>query len=387
MNKQAPTLVILGEAPVRLWGLDNAERLRRAFARFGVTEVLINPETLPDAGDILLTRADSIIEIYLIRDFMERRDVILGAPDRQGGAPREVYAAHVTNGEAEAARDLLLRGEATEGEVPSGLSLLGPLEVGSAFNQGLRKKANPYALRLTRESRPEIEKLTFAASYKGATDFVTKYVWPWPARHMTRWAADLHISPNTVTTASLILVCLTFWLFWRGDFLLGCLSGWLMCLLDTVDGKLARVTLTQSKWGNVYDHGIDLIHPPFWYWAWWEGLRALSPEALPPIYDQALWVIIVGYVVGRIMEGVFHRGFGIQTHIWRKIDSKFREITARRNPNLFILTVATLLAAPDIGFLAVAVWTVLSLIFHAVRLLQASWVRIRGGEIRSWLEA
>ena len=386
MSKQAPTLVILGEAPVRLWGLDNAERLRRAFSRSGITEVLINPESLPESGDIVLTRADSIIEISLIGDLIERRGVILGdAPGRSG--PREIYAAHVDNGEAEAVRALLLQGVAEEDEVPEGFLLLGPLELGSTYNQSLRKRSNPYALRLTRESRTEIEKLTFAASYKGATDFVTKYVWPWPARHMTRWAADLHISPNHITTLSLVLVCVAFWLFWRGDFLLGCLAGWGMCLLDTVDGKLARVTLTSSKWGNVYDHGIDLIHPPFWYRAWWEGLRLVTPEALPPIYDQALWIIIVGYVVGRIMEGIFHRGFGIQTHIWRKIDSRFREITARRNPNLFILTVATIFGAPGIGFLLVALWTVLSLIFHAVRLVQASYIRARGGEIRSWLEA
>ena len=41
-----------------------------------------------------------------------------------------------------------------------------------------------------------------------------------------------------------------------------------MTFLDTVDGKLARVTLTSSPFGNVLDHSLDLIHPPFWYWAW-----------------------------------------------------------------------------------------------------------------------
>jgi len=30
--------------------------------------------------------------------------------------------------------------------------------------------------------------------------------------------------------------------------------------------------MTYSSWGNIYDHGIDLIHPPFWYWAWFIGL-------------------------------------------------------------------------------------------------------------------
>ena len=47
-----------------------------------------------------------------------------------------------------------------------------------------------------------------------------------------------------------------------------------MTFLDTVDGKLARVTLRSSPFGNVYDHSIDLIHPPFWWWAWIVGLPA-----------------------------------------------------------------------------------------------------------------
>ena len=61
-----------------------------------------------------------------------------------------------------------------------------------------------------------------------------------------------------------------------GHFGLGPGAAWLMTFLDTVDGKLARTTLTSSKWGDILDHGIDLIHPPFWYvaWAWALASRA-----------------------------------------------------------------------------------------------------------------
>ena len=52
-----------------------------------------------------------------------------------------------------------------------------------------------------------------------------------------------------------------------------------MTFLDTVDGKLARVTVTSTKLGNVFDHGIDLVHPPLWYLAWGIGL-ALEPPAI-----------------------------------------------------------------------------------------------------------
>jgi hypothetical protein len=96
--------------------------------------------------------------------------------------------------------------------------------------------------------------------------------------------------------------------------------------------------------------------------------------------------IVGGYVVQRIIEGDFMRRFGqMHIHVWEKIDSDFRLITARRNPNMVILFVATLAQRPDIGLIAVAVWTVLSCLFHAVRLAQAVGRKARGEEIKSWL--
>ena len=243
----------------------------------------------------------------------------------------------------------------------------------------------PYVLSLIDEPVARIEKRTFDASYKGATDFVTKWCWPVLARWATKWAAEHGISPNTVTTVSLVFVLAAIYLFAEGQFLLGVVAAWAMTFLDTVDGKLARVTLTSSKWGNVYDHGIDLIHPPFWWAAWWYGLKGMAAPEMAGALDAALWIVLAGYVLGRVLEGLFLHGFGIQTHIWRPIDSVFRQITARRNPNLAILMVGALAGRPDWGFLAVAAWTVLSLGFHAVRLAQAAWLRRRGGEITSWL--
>src|SRR3546814_8348483 len=125
-----------------------------------------------------------------------------------------------------------------------------PDELGSTWNIALRKKASPFVVSFEAASTDELERLTCGASYKGATDFVTKYLWPWPARQVTRWCAQTGITPNAVTLFSLVLVFVTMWLFAEGHFLIGCTVGFLMTFLDTVDGKLARVTLTSSKWGE-----------------------------------------------------------------------------------------------------------------------------------------
>ena len=63
------------------------------------------------------------------------------------------------------------------------------------------------------------------------------------------------------------------------------------------------------------------------------------------------WVIAAilgGYVVQRIMEGIAIKWLGLEIHIWRPIDTLFRQITARRNPNLILLTVSALLWASPI---------------------------------------
>jgi hypothetical protein len=72
-------------------------------------------------------------------------------------------------------------------------------------------------------------------------------------------------------------------------------------------------------------------------------------------------------------------------HVWRPLDSQFRLVTARRNPNMVILFVALLFARPDVGIELVALWTIVSLIFHAVRMAQATVRSEQGKAVSSWL--
>jgi phosphatidylglycerophosphate synthase len=181
-----------------------------------------------------------------------------------------------------------------------------------------------------------------------------------------------------VTAVSWLLAIAAGLLFWKGWFACGLACGWLMTFLDTVDGKLARVTLTSSPFGNVFDHAIDLIHPPFWYLAWGLGVSGTI--------DAATIVVITGYLLGRGLEGGFMLAFGFETHCWRPIDSLFRTITARRNPNLLLLSVGTLGGRPDLGLVMVAIWTVVCMGFHIERILQALFERSRGIRIECWDE-
>jgi phosphatidylglycerophosphate synthase len=249
----------------------------------------------------------------------------------------------------------------------------------------LRKRDRPFVLALDAADPEPVERAAYNAAYKGVTDALTLYLWRRPAFYLTRWAAQAGLSPNMVTAVGAIFCVLATYLFWIGQYWPGIAAAFAFMVLDTVDGKLARCTGTSSKWGNIFDHGIDLVHPPFWWWAWAEGLHDYGTPIEPVLSSMLLVAIICGYVAQRLIEGVFVRRFGMHIHVWRKLDSKFRLVTARRNPNMVILVVALLFRRPDLGLELVALWTLVSLIFHAVRLAQANARRDRGRPVVSWL--
>ncbi|HEX2624805.1 MAG TPA: CDP-alcohol phosphatidyltransferase family protein [Sphingomicrobium sp.] len=270
------------------------------------------------------------------------------------------------------------------GLVPTGLDSIDADDSEHSYTE-LRKRERPFALRLEPGKGPTAERAAYDGSYKGVTDALTLYLWRRPAFHLTRWAALAGIKPNQVTLVGAALCVATFFLWIGGHFWAGMATGFGFMVLDTVDGKLARCTGQSSRWGNIFDHGVDLIHPPFWWWAWAEGLRATG-QGFERVYElMVVGTIIVCYIVQRLIEGVFIKRFGMDMHTWRRADSLFRLVTARRNPNMAILLLALALGAPALGLELVALWTFVSLLFHAVRLAQASEWRRRGRPVSSWL--
>lgn len=188
-----------------------------------------------------------------------------------------------------------------------------------------------------------------------------------------------------MTTISIVLVLAAAVLFAEGLYGWGLAGAWIMTFLDTVDGKLARVTVTSTRFGHLLDHILDLVHPPFWYLLWGLGLQSFSPGIPGLTLSLAIWVIFIGYIVGRLVEGIFRKWLGgFVIFCWRPFDSYFRLVTARRNPNLILLTMSLVFRRPDLGLVAVAGWTALSSLLLLVRLGIAVYARMHG-PLRSWL--
>jgi hypothetical protein len=83
---------VLGDAPVRLWGLSPRERLVRLLQRAGVAGVGDAGEPAPAVGSVVLVRGDWVYDDRVVTALVRTRGVLLqaagGGRGGGGGAPR-----------------------------------------------------------------------------------------------------------------------------------------------------------------------------------------------------------------------------------------------------------------------------------------------------------
>lgn len=366
---------VTGDSTTRIWGLTPRARLLRQFRQLKNVTAVDDLSSLPGAAPVLIARADYVMEVRTLELLLERPGVLLRCP-----ADGRLAAAFVPRSQAAQAIALLDRDEAG---APGHFDIAEPAGLGG-YDHLLRRAEPPLLEPLSEDNRQRLEDKLYGSSYKGITDLVTKWLWPRPAKKGVRICAAAGITPNMVTLTGAVLVLAVCVLFYQGYFIAGLAAGWFMTYLDTVDGKLARVTVQSSRLGHVLDHGMDIIHPPFWYVLWGMALAG-TPVVFGLDRAGMCWVIVLGYIGGRIAEQGFHLLGNTSMFAWRPFDAWFRLITARRNPCLVILTAACLAGRPDWGFIGIALWTAATTAVLVLRLLQGALARARTGPLRSWL--
>lgn len=271
-------------------------------------------------------------------------------------APRTPLAKSGARNLLELAEDQLAAGAAREVE----LSAISP------HIRNLRRDLPAYAFRLTASGVGVVERWLFWSNYKGSTDFLTRYVFPpfvWAA---VRPLARLGIHPNWVTGLAVVLCLAAIPLWATGRWWLGFAAAYAMAVLDSVDGKLARLTYTTSDFGNALDHGTDLIHPPFWYAAWAWGLAG---GPVGPTFELTLWLFLL-YAADRLLAPLFLSITGKSIHGYAPIDVRMRTFISRRNVNLPVFTLSLPLGLGALAIHFVVAWQAVCFVFHAVRVAQ-----------------
>ncbi|MGD9742327.1 MAG: CDP-alcohol phosphatidyltransferase family protein [Dongiaceae bacterium] len=237
------------------------------------------------------------------------------------------------------------------------------------FIRKLRRNLAPYILPLRASpERDAAERFLFRSNYKGSTDLFTKYVYPPLVWRMVRPLAAARIHPNWVTLLSIVMTlaavpCFAYGYFWTGFAL-----AYGMSVLDSVDGKLARLTFTDSNLGNLLDHGLDLVHPPLWYAAWAIGLAGGDLHS-PLMIAGGILILI--YVCDRLVLKIYSVRFQRGLHTHAPVDAFLRSFIARRNINLPLFTIGYALGYGEAAFYAVVAWQAATLAYHTVRV---AWI-------------
>jgi phosphatidylglycerophosphate synthase len=366
---------IVGDPQIRLWGLTPRERLTRQIRQIPEAIAIDDLRAVPREAWVLVVAAAYVAEVRTLRSLIGHPGTLLRCATDQ-----RLAAAFVSADQAEAAC-ALLRGDLAT--VPAGMPVVDPSTLG-AFDGVLRRSSPPLLEPVNERARDRLENLLYGNAYRGITDLVTKWLWPRPAKRAVHWLAGRGATPNMVTSIGILLMVLAAVLFYQGHYAVGLAAGWIMTFLDTVDGKLARVTEQSSRLGGALDHGMDILHPPFWYIFWGMSLTPFDTMLGLDRVDY-YWMIVIGYIGGRLFELAFDFLGSASIFTWRPFDAYFRLVTARRNTCMILLTLAVVVGRPDWGFVCVALWTALTTVVLGLRLLHGTIVRVKHGPLRSWL--
>jgi phosphatidylglycerophosphate synthase len=332
-----------------------ATRLTAFLAAAGNEPILLlDGSTLPDARlhAAMVPLADSVA--VLAPKSKEHAALVRAEPGRLSG--RQVAATDLTD----LAEQLIADGT---------LRAYGQDEF-NGFIRKLRRTIPYYLFRIeTPEKAAKVEKFMFWSNYKGSTDFFTRYVYPPLVWICVGPLARARVHPNSVTIFSIILALGAIpiwaigetWSFWTGFAM-----AYGMSVLDSVDGKLARLTFTDSRIGNWLDHGLDMVHPPFWYLAWAYGIGGGSLDWGSPLGTSAI-LVMVFYVVDRVILKIYPRFFRRAFHTHSKLDGRMRTFIARRNITLPMFILGYVLGFALEAFYLITAWQMLTALYHGCR--------------------
>lgn len=234
----------------------------------------------------------------------------------------------------------------------------------------LRRSLPPWWIVLDSERKVRrAEGLLIDAAQKGTLDFPAEFIHPPLENLLTKWISASTVTPNQVTTLTIVLAFLTTGLLAAGQLATGYLLAGLIIafavgVLDGVDGKLARVTERCTRFGDRYEHILDVVWELTWYWALGWMLSGGGAEVGPFVLST---VITLFYLLDKAATGMFKSRQGIELFDYEPVDRFFRRIGARRNTNVLLLLAGTSAGMLEEAFTFVAIWTVITAAFHWTR--------------------
>ncbi len=163
-----------------------------------------------------------------------------------------------------------------------------------------------------------------------------------------------HITPNQISVLSLIAGIACAVLFFRQQFLWGSLALFLSAILDLVDGSVARMTDSHTKFGAVFDWIVDkYVDALVLLGIGLSGTAIISQYiAVPPVTDFAIVAFaIIGSLMNTFIKPVVYAEIGYREKVEGKIDDPLEGVGFFGRPETFLV----LILGGVTGFIWVAV--------------------------------
>ncbi len=316
-----------------------------------------NPGAHSADGPIIVVRGDAVYDARLYAELSAAPGPLqLTDGGRPIGLAKLNVAAHTPAAGSSLLADPLTGGPAAPrrelGELPRSIA-------------ALRRHLTPYWTPVASATdRSQAKRLILDAAQKGVLDFPARFLHPWPENRLAEWAANRRLTPNQITIVSAVIGFVATYLFAVQAFgaALGCavLAG----ILDGVDGKLARIKLLSSPFGDRLDHTLDVSFEFSWYIALGWGLTAAGA-------DHALvtgFAILALMIAARALSGVYLALTGYQIHDHTTFDRAVRLIAGRRNIYVVILVIGYFAGALAGAFELVLWWAAATVGVYAARI-------------------
>ena len=240
----------------------------------------------------------------------------------------------------------------------------------------MRRMLRPYWVSArSSDDRKRAADMIMDSAQKGVLDLPARYLHPPFENFSARLLSLTPITPNHVTFVTAITGFATTYLFATGSYGFGLVLALITNVLDGVDGKLARIKLQTSPFGDVLDHTLDLSFEFSWYVALGWGLSGGVLRSAPVGAGLALIAVMLG---ARGISGVYKLITGRQIHDHRAFDRAVRLVAGRRNIYVMLLLGGFLLGHVDDAFTLCLWWGLATLGVYVLRTLVAGAARWLG---------
>ncbi|HMV26238.1 MAG TPA: CDP-alcohol phosphatidyltransferase family protein [bacterium] len=323
------------------------------------------------SSDVLLLNAHVLHDLRIIKKLVDSTNSLIIVDENHSGPCAAKFIHDISIVYDNSGQDIELRKTLLILAQQKSIEVLRVSEMQS-YVRFLRRHATPLFQSITPSTDMNaLEHIMYEDTFKGGMEWIAVYGYKIPVRELTKWCARTSwITPNVITALATIgkLVAIPFFFIgWIGWALL---SFWIFTIGDSLDGKLARMTVRFSKTADRVDHLTSAPARMLWHFGltWYMcGGNLTSPIGMAGIGFSLLPQI------DKFGLMYFNWKFGRSPIDFTSFDARVHLYTARRN-DMVLLTIGYLAGFLLPAFYGMMAWMYLTWLWHVVRISWFSFI-------------